>query len=371
MNIVLFFTYDISLKNWKESGLFEREVKLYKKIASETKAKIYFITYGDISDLEYASEIPEIEIIPIYKYINKNKSSFLRILNSIFFSFKLKKIISNNSSIIKTNQLWGAWVAIIYKLITKKNKLIIRTGYDLLSFKQFQNKNIFKLFLYYLLTFLALILCDCYMVTSQRDEIKLKKFFLVKKKKIQLFPNWVEVNNFTHNRGKVSFISVGRLEDQKNYEFLIKEFSNLRKEVDIIGDGSQKNYLTNLALEYNSKINFLGKYSNNEVLKKIETYDFFILTSKYEGNPKTLLEAMSRGTIVIAPNIPNINEIIKHNENGILFDLKEDCLRKLINNLDVFDLSIIRNNALEYIKTNHEINYLTEKEIKIYKNLLP
>jgi len=370
MNLILFFTYDTSLQDWKKSGLFEREVKLYKNIISTTNSKIYFITYGDESDLIYSNEIPEIEIIPIYKYIKKNKNSLIRMFNSIFIGYKLKKIINLKNSIIKTNQLWGSWVAIIYKLMTKKNKLIIRTGYDLLTFKQYQNKNFFKILLYFFLTYISIILCDCYTVTSRIDEIKLKKFFLVNKKKILFLPNWVEVKNHKNDNGNDNFVSVGRLEEQKNYEFLIKEFSNLDIGVDLIGEGSLRNHLKDKSRECNSKINFLGKFSNKEVLEKIQEYKYFILTSKYEGNPKTLLDAMSLGVIVIAPNIPNISEIIKHNENGILFNLKKNSLRNLVKILDTFDLSKIRKNAYGYIKTNHSLDYLTKKEISIYKNLL-
>ena len=40
MNIILFFTYDISLKDWEKSGLLDREIEFYKKL--HEKYNIYF-----------------------------------------------------------------------------------------------------------------------------------------------------------------------------------------------------------------------------------------------------------------------------------------------------------------------------------------
>ena len=45
MRVILFFSYGVSLKDWKSSGLFEREVKFYKYIQSKkTRAKEYVDT---------------------------------------------------------------------------------------------------------------------------------------------------------------------------------------------------------------------------------------------------------------------------------------------------------------------------------------
>ena len=50
MHIVVFFTFDISLKNWQELGILNREVLLYKKLR-EKEHKVTFITFGNNEDL--------------------------------------------------------------------------------------------------------------------------------------------------------------------------------------------------------------------------------------------------------------------------------------------------------------------------------
>ena len=84
--------------------------------------------------------------------------------------------------------MWGAWVGIILKIINK-NKLIVRTGYDLLSFKKYQNKSKLKVLLYKLLTLLSLKFSNKYIVTSNNDLLFLKKFSKIFKK-ILVIPNF-------------------------------------------------------------------------------------------------------------------------------------------------------------------------------------
>ena len=50
MRVIIFFTYGNSLKSWKESGLLNREIKLYKFLAKNYDIHFTFVTYGDKED---------------------------------------------------------------------------------------------------------------------------------------------------------------------------------------------------------------------------------------------------------------------------------------------------------------------------------
>ena len=141
MHIVLFFTFDISLKNWKDTGLLQREVKIYEEIVKKGNHTYTFVTYGDESDFNIKDIPQNIEIIPAYTLIKRSNNKMFRFLNSFKLPFLLKKEIAN-VNIIKTNQLNGSWVAIVYKFLTRK-KLIIRTGFNSYNFAKLQNKSFY------------------------------------------------------------------------------------------------------------------------------------------------------------------------------------------------------------------------------------
>ncbi|MAT48855.1 MAG: hypothetical protein CMA27_03385 [Euryarchaeota archaeon] len=369
MRVILFFSYGVSLRDWKNSGLFDREVKIYRNLANNKNLKITFITYGDEEDLQYENEIPEIQIIPLFMYYKKFNNNLIQILNSLLIGFKLRNLIKDENVIVKTNQLWGSWVAIIFK-ITTRSSLIVRTGYDLLSFKVKENKSRIKISLYYLLTQFGLIFCNYYFVSSNTDKRYLmnKKFFF--KNKIQLVPNWVDVNKFDYQTKRSGIIAIGRLEKQKNFEYLIKSFQNTNKEITLIGDGSLRNKLVRLSEKLNCKVNFLGKINNNEVLNLISKHKYYVLTSLYEGNPKSLLEAMSLGCVVIAPKDENITEIIKDGVNGFIYQPDLDNINNLIDELERKDLTDIRKKAFEYVVENNSLEIISNKEFATYTQIL-
>ena len=127
-------------------------------------------------------------------------------------------------------------------------------------------------------------------------------------------------------------LSVGRLEDQKNYKLLINELSNMENKMalDIVGEGSLKTNLTSLAKSKDVEINFFGNLAFNELMSLYKKYTFYISTSKFEGNPKTLLEAMGSGCIVLASNIPNHKELISDGKDGRLFNLQNPDINNLL-----------------------------------------
>ena len=77
------------------------------------------------------------------------------------------------------------------------------------------------------------------------------------------------------SRQKDRILSVGRLEAQKNYPLLIKSFENSDIEIDIVGSGSEKQKLKNLANSLNVNLNFLGK-NLHILLKKVSFFFNFL-----------------------------------------------------------------------------------------------
>jgi len=66
VNLIVFLTWDYSLKTWAESGTLDRELRLFKKLVDRYNASITFFTYGNDSDISYIKNYPEFKIILIY-----------------------------------------------------------------------------------------------------------------------------------------------------------------------------------------------------------------------------------------------------------------------------------------------------------------
>ena len=376
MNIVYFLTYGYSLETWNESSALEREVKYFNLMSKNLGYKFFIITYGNENDLQYSDLFSGSEIIPLYKYKKNFDSKLLNFLNSLTFPRKIKNIINEDIHITKQNQLLGSWVSFIFKKITG-SKFFIRTGYDMYFFSKSEKKSRVKQMLYMLLTFFGLNSADLYSVTSRADYDFLLKSFNFKRNKLKILRNWVEdsqnINTVSRNE---KLISIGRLEYQKNYEFLVKELSGQDIPLIIYGSGSKREELLKLSKSLNVDLEIIDSISNSELINSLKNIKYFVLPSHYEGNPKALLEAMSAGCIIFASNIKNHSEIINHRVNGFLFDLHRgslnDLLNQVINNSNIKkeELESISMNAVKTVNDEYSISKIINEEKNMLNNLV-
>jgi glycosyltransferase involved in cell wall biosynthesis len=140
-------------------------------------------------------------------------------------------------------------------------------------------------------------------------------------------------------------LSVGRLHPVKNHEFLISACRALKDQrlrflCLIVGDGPLKRALrtlvTHLGLEEEVKV--LGGVDPAMMPPCYKFADLFVLTSRSEGIPLVLMEAMQYGTVVVAPNITGLPELVRHGETGILYP--EGDISRLVS-----EIQAIRNGA--------------------------
>ena len=374
MKIVsVFLTYDYSLETWEKNGTLNRELKIFKEIAKSENIKFKFISYDKGFVLNSPDLQQYIEIISIYKNLKYFNNKYLRFIYSFFIPFKIKEEVEK-SDLIFQNQLDGSWISMITKKLTKK-PLMIRTGYDAYQFSINENKNKLFIYFYRALTKLSLKYSDLYTVTSLSDKNFLENSF--KNAKVKITRNWTGLTKeITENkRYSNKILCVGRLVEQKNYIFLINSLSKYEKSIsiDIVGEGPEKNKIKNLSKDKNVEVNFLGKINHDNLSEIYQKYKLYAIPSNFEGNPKTLLEAMGNGCIVLASNIENHSEIIDNSINGFLFDLTEkDFIKTLdkfysLNNLEVID---IQKNAYETIGLKYSFQNIKKEMIKDINNII-
>jgi len=375
----LIFTYNRSLELWNRIGILNREISLYKRFL-EKNVRVSFLTYGDDSDLNYKSIIEDIKIIPIKDLIKTNNSKS-KLLKSLIISFKLREEFKI-ADVIKTNQLEGSWITWIPKIFFHK-KLVIRGGFEWLKFYILKKKKGFLkywlgYFWRYFIEFISYNLADEIIVTNPEDiDFIINKFRLKKKKnKIHLIYNFIDTELFRPinlNKHDKRVLFIGRFNYQKNLFNLLESFRYLKGfSLDLIGKGPLMKRLIDKSREIGIPIRFLDEVPNNMLPEIMNKYQIFILPSFYEGNPKVLLEAMSCGLACITSNVYGINNIIDHQYNGYLCNLKPqsiaNAIKTVYNNKDL--INKMGKNARDYILMNCSLDSITNKELLIYKNLL-
>lgn len=219
-----------------------------------------------------------------------------------------------------------------------------------------------------------------------------------KKKKVNLFHNYIKKCNKVANKNYFNFkiLYVGRLSKEKNVHLLLESCKKVFKTIPnlkiyIAGDG-------NINCIKHSNINYLGKISYNQIIKYLSESDYLILPSSTEGMPFSILEAMSLGIPCIYSKINGSTEIIKHNENGFLFELKGfekcknnidnwevinevekyfdinvDCLKNTIlkaYSIDIDKWNILSKNCYNTINSNY-LKQIVQKKNACNLNLLP
>ena len=369
--IILFFTYGVSLKTWAETGLLQREIRLYQELILRFGVQVQFITYGDSSDRRWEKDLKGIHLLPVYERFQRPHSKILSLLHSLFIPWIFRRELQK-ADLFKTNQIWGSWIAILAKWFFQK-PLIVRCGYEFYDFSRKQNRSSIFQKIAYIISWLAYTNADLINVASVSDQILIEKEFKIDKALIEYRPNWIDTavyKNFSlEKNNRVLF--VGRLNDQKNIPLLLDSMADSGITLDIVGDGELKDSLKQLVLKKNVKVNFLGSIPNNEMPEHYNMYKVYVLCSRYEGNPKTLLEAMACEGAVIGTDVPGISEVVRHEKSGLLVQEDQDSLRSAILRLmsDQILCAQIGQQARRQIIENNSLESALSNEYSAYNRL--
>ena len=329
----LFLTHGVSLRRWEQMGLLDREITPYRELARTNQVDISLITYGDKRDISYKDRLAPIKILPLFAD-HTPKFTILTFFHAFVGLWRLRHHL-RGCDIFKSNQMLGSHLALCAQFFFG-GKFMLRTGYEFLDFSIKGQSHLPKQAFAFLLSWLAYKNADMIVVASQNDkEFATRTFPNLRNRHFEIQPNWIDVDKFkpvvNSTINKRDFVFVGRLEYQKNLDALIDAAVLADAELDIIGQGSQEKKLRNQIETNNSdnpKIRILSPIPNSDLPKCFAHYRGFILPSRFEGNPKTLLEAMSCAMPVIGADAPGISSLIDHYENGILCAGNADDLAK-------------------------------------------
>lgn len=142
------------------------------------------------------------------------------------------------------------------------------------------------------------------------------------------------------NKGNVVILYVGRLEKIKGLEYLVETAKQLLKEYNHLtfvfaGEGTLRQKYEEMTRSIRENVMFLGFRS--DVYQLMNAADIFVLPSRSEAHPISVLEAKACGLPVIASKVGGVPEIVRDGVNGRCVKPKSvekltEALRELIDN---------------------------------------
>jgi colanic acid/amylovoran biosynthesis glycosyltransferase len=177
--------------------------------------------------------------------------------------------------------------------------------------------------------------------------------------------------SFRSSHSEFIILSVGRLHEVKNYKFLIRGCAELKSREHhfmciILGGGKEKGSLKSLIakLEMTREIKLLGEVERDFVGAFLKMADLFVLTSKSEGIPIVLMEAMLLKKVVLAPRITGIPELVVEGETGFLYAAEDmsDFVEKIENILhNKAALNHVSERGRAFVVENYDLERNTQE----------
>lgn len=279
-------------------------------------------------NINYIDDLKKSFFKRVFGYLNKQKKH----------EKKLEKVIND----LKPDILISLGCEdrnFLYKLKTKNIKVIREYHFNKKYMLQDKKKNflyILKGYYRYIKEILLINKYDEVIVLTKEDKEQWNN------KKVKVIPNFInyipkEVSNCKNKK----IISVGRLEYQKGYDILIEVWNIISKEypdwiLEIYGEGPERENLQNKVNKLGLGKSFLLKGAVKNIQDKYLESSIYVMSSRFEGMPMVLLEAMSFGLPVVSFTCPcGPKDIIKNNEDGFLVDLENiekmaEKIKKLI-----------------------------------------
>lgn len=352
----------------------------YLKRIDTTNIYIYTTNRKEVID-KYRQVFEEQNIFSSKKMdiVSIRKKTIKAILNIFYNLYKINEIVKKYEiEILYGNNTLDILLISLYKKYINSNIKVISHIHDILEKKMYINyikrnsKYIDKFIVPSIATKKSLILCN---INDKKIEVVYNGIELHEDKKEQC--NFIR-KKFKINENKKIICIIGQVCKRKRQDLFINIVDCLNKKYNnkyvgiIIGKITDKDFYEEMKLKIQDPILFINDMKREEIFKYIyPNIDALILLSDRDPLPTVILEAMSRGTIVIARDVDGVSEIIENNKNGYIFkyddnipqiaNFIEDIMAKPKNTKE-----IVKNNAKERIRQVFKL----ENKIKLINNLL-
>lgn len=228
--------------------------------------------------------------------------------------------------------------------------------------------------------------CELIVAPSYKMETELINYGV--KKKIEVVPNFLHLNKFSIKKGHYLnkllnlplstplLLAVGRLEPEKDFEFLLKSFSEVCKtdkksHLVFVGDGREKKKLQNLAnkLKVSDRFHLTGNISSSEMPQVYKSAYMFVFASSSEVHPMVTLEAAASELPIIVIDDKAYQGAVTDGINGYVVKADTKIFAgKIVSLLSDSSLSLkFGKESKKQIMKNFGAEYATTKLMDLYK----
>ena len=161
--------------------------------------------------------------------------------------------------------------------------------------------------------------------------------------KVSLVPNGIDLSACQEKEDyalhyPVEILHVGRFFPQKNHEVLVQAAAILKKRgcnvrIRCCGDGPLLESIQKQALEAGLSGHIVFEGVCGDILDRMTQTDIFLLPSKWEGMPMTIIEAMGTGLPVIVSKVGGVPDMVTDGESGLLIPPTAETLAQAIERL--------------------------------------
>ena len=201
----------------------------------------------------------------------------------------------------------------------------------------------------------------------------------IHKAPVLLIPNAIPIPPLTeHHYGQHRILFLGRICRDKGIRELLEAVSFLSKQYPdlhlYLGGVYEEKNLKPLVDSMSDCVTWIGWVSGKDKAEWLNKCDIFILPSYFEGQPVSILEAMSYSCAIAASDVGSIPQMILNGQTGLLFEPKsaagiEEALRKLLD-----DPALCRNlgnAARDRVSSQFSMDHYLNHLMQIYSGLSP
>ena len=244
---------------------------------------------------------------------------------------------------------------------------------------------------YILLEKIVSFITDHFIFVSYNNLETAKRYKIIRKNNYSIIRSGIKLGEFLTYKdysfiekygfkkdGNLIIATVANLKPQKNPDDFIKVAETVLKDVDNVlffycGGGEKLDYYKELIIKkgLEKKVIFTGwVYDVKEVYRST---DIFILTSLWEGLPRSIIEAIKSGCVVISYKTDGVTEVIRNGVNGFIVEQKDfykmsEMILRLVKEKEFFDK--IKENVVETELSKFDIDFMVKQQEKLYERLI-